>query len=433
MVRIPGGRLLRQRNFRLSLISEVVNRFGDSVDLIAMSWLIYQVSGSASVSALNFAVNYIPTVFLQPFCGVFVEKRNQKRLIVFCNLGRAAIVAAIALMYLAGILSPWMVLAGTFGISVLEAFQQPAQTAFIPHFMEREDYSEGVSLTSSVKNVVQIIGSAAAGVIIAVLGVSMGILIDAACFASSGLLIAAIREKRSTKEEYGQESAAGIPGILDGFREGITFVRGSRLIMVLAVSGLFVNLLSVPFMSLQAAICEEIFHRGPEVLSVINMALSLGTVIGSLLFPAFRKHIRPSRIIAMVCGSVGAFYLSVNILGFLAGHPSLFWTLISVLPFFLGLLLGVINVFLSVYLLENTPENYLARVSGLTSALCMAGQPVAALLISSALLVMPLERLMILTGMLGMAMGAYFLLGRPVRVLDAPDEKGIYLACGENN
>ena len=56
--------IIRNKNFMTLQIANAVNRLGDSLDAIALSWLVYQISQSASSSAINFAINYLPTVLL---------------------------------------------------------------------------------------------------------------------------------------------------------------------------------------------------------------------------------------------------------------------------------------------------------------------------------------------------------------------------------
>lgn len=108
------GILLKQSNYRKYTVASVLNRFGDSLDVVAMSWLIYQISGSAAFSALNFCVNYLPSVLLQPFCGVIVEKKDHKMVVSICDVLRAIVTFSIALAAMKTGGSAWMVLLCTF-------------------------------------------------------------------------------------------------------------------------------------------------------------------------------------------------------------------------------------------------------------------------------------------------------------------------------
>ena len=65
--------------YRKLLLSEMIDRFGDSVDALAFTWLVYQITGSAMWSAIVFALNMLPNVIVQPFAGAIVEKKDKKK------------------------------------------------------------------------------------------------------------------------------------------------------------------------------------------------------------------------------------------------------------------------------------------------------------------------------------------------------------------
>ena len=69
-----------ERNLRYIILANIISRFGDSVDMIAYSWMVYQITGSKTWLTVILGVNMMPTVFLQPFFGVFTEYFNKKRI-----------------------------------------------------------------------------------------------------------------------------------------------------------------------------------------------------------------------------------------------------------------------------------------------------------------------------------------------------------------
>lgn len=75
--------ILKISNSRKLLLSGMIDRFGDSVDALAFTWLVYQITGSAMWSAIVFALNILPNVIVQPFAGAIVEKKNKKKFIIF--------------------------------------------------------------------------------------------------------------------------------------------------------------------------------------------------------------------------------------------------------------------------------------------------------------------------------------------------------------
>ena len=60
------------------MVAALINRFGDSIDAIAFTWIVYELTGSAVWSAVIFGVNKVPSVFVTPLAGAWVEGRNKK-------------------------------------------------------------------------------------------------------------------------------------------------------------------------------------------------------------------------------------------------------------------------------------------------------------------------------------------------------------------
>ena len=102
------GAVLKDKEYRKLLFSNLINRFGDSIDAIAFTWLVYQITHSASWAALIFGLNVLPNIIVQPLFGPIVERLNKKRTIVFTHFARGIVISAFAIMYLAGVLNPYI-------------------------------------------------------------------------------------------------------------------------------------------------------------------------------------------------------------------------------------------------------------------------------------------------------------------------------------
>ena len=70
--------LLSQKQFLKLMLASLVSRFGDSLDVIAYTWIMYEVTGSESLMALIMGLNYVPTVLLQPCAGALVDRMKKK-------------------------------------------------------------------------------------------------------------------------------------------------------------------------------------------------------------------------------------------------------------------------------------------------------------------------------------------------------------------
>ena len=125
-------RIFQNKNYVLLVLANTVNRFGDSVDSIVFTWLTYSLTGSAAFSALVFAANRLPTVFLQPVAGALLERRKKKNVMVVSDLLRALLVGYLLFRLLTGLPAPVEMVIFTLLISTVEAFRQPAGGSILP-------------------------------------------------------------------------------------------------------------------------------------------------------------------------------------------------------------------------------------------------------------------------------------------------------------
>ena len=162
--------IFRNRNYRLLMLANAVNRFGDSVDAIVFTWLTYTLTRQAAFSALVFAANRLPSVVLQPLAGVWMERRPKRRAMVVTDILRGLLVGYILLRLLTGLPTPAELLIFTLLISTVEAFRQPAGSAILPQIVPPEQYTDAVSYLSGVGSASELVGTGLGAVLIGVLG-----------------------------------------------------------------------------------------------------------------------------------------------------------------------------------------------------------------------------------------------------------------------
>lgn len=90
---------LKNPNYRKLLAANLINRFGDSVDSIAFTWLSYEMTENASLSALVFAANILPTVLVQPFAAPIADKMKKKGIMICTDLLRGLLLSVFLLFF----------------------------------------------------------------------------------------------------------------------------------------------------------------------------------------------------------------------------------------------------------------------------------------------------------------------------------------------
>lgn len=397
--------VLKQKEYLKIIVAALINRFGDSIDGVAWTWLVYELTGNAAWSAVIFGANQAPSVLITPLAGAWVEGRKKKYIMVITDLIRAFCVALVASGYLFGFLRPWMLLFTTLVISTAEAFRGPANTALTPKVLDSECYEYGMSLSSTLSSVVQLIGMAVAAGFIAKIGVAGAIYIDMATFLLSALIILFVK----AKEENLSRQSFHIKEYTATLREGFRYAGKKRSTRFIIAICLFLNVMLVPFNSLLAPLAGEILKGGAEVLSLLGIAVTLGMLFGSFTYPMVQKVIK-ERVLLFIGGvGLGLFYLGLILCQPFYTSKWFMYAWVTVLSVLFGYFISLCTSLVNVQIVKRTEEGYLARVASIVSALGSAATPIASFLIGAAVTHISTEALFIVVGILDLV-GCIFIL-----------------------
>ena len=414
------GKLFKNANYRKDLASTIVNRFGDSVDAIASSWIVYELTGQAAWSAIIYAINRLPTIFVTPLVGPWVENHNKKSIMIITDLIRAVCVSIMATGLMMGFLSAPLIALLSLVISTAEAFRSPAGTAMFPMIVDKESYNEAISLNTSISSIAELVGTGMAAAIIALIGSSGAIYLDMVTFILSALFIAWMKLPAET---FNKESTSSVSAYLHELKDGFVYCKTKKILVVFAFVALFLNGILVPINSLQTPIMTEVLKGGPELLSILGLTITITTLLGSLLFPYVRKFLSGKISIIMMIALIVVFYI-----GLVAAQPlyatkygaAIVLTLLSAALGF-GVALG--NMYVSVEMFNVIDKSYLARVSGIGSAISCAITPVAAFIIGIVVKFTSTQTILIIAGIIAAMFGVYMMASGSKAIDEAEQEQ----------
>ncbi len=389
--------ILKQKNYMKNIIAALINRFGDSVDSIALTWLVYQVTQSAAWSAIIFGVNRIPTIFIQPFAGAIIEGKNKKRIMVLTDIIRGLCVTFIATSMILGFTNRWIILIMTVLISTAEAFRGPASTALLPKILDKKYYEYGLSLNSSLCSIMELVGLGIAGVIIGKFGITVAIYTDAVTFFLSALIIMTMRVKEEKQAKIKVQASV----YLENVKEGFLYVRDRKSIMYFVVLAIFLNAILVPFNSLQAPLISQILHSSEYMLSVIGITISIGMIVGSVLYPFVVDKLSKRVIVSLGGYSIGFYYIVLILAGCVSDNAVAMYIIVLVGTILVGICVSLLTTLTNVEFMKRVEETYLARAGALLNAACVAAIPVVSFLITVLAKCISIRTLFLITGICG--------------------------------
>jgi MFS family permease len=311
-------RALRHRNFALFIGGQMCSLVGYWMQTVAVSWLLYRMTGSAALlGVLGFAAS-APILLLAPFAGLWSDRANLHRLMFATQILEMLQAVALAVLALSGIIAPWHIVTLSMLLGILVAIELPVRHAYLLQLVgDRQDLPNAIAVTSMMANTGRMVGPVLAGLAIGWIG-------EAGCFVLNALSFVAVIATFLMIRVAPVKRPATHPPLLQGLAEGVAYAwRSVPIRMLLGVLAV-VGLLATPYMTLMPALVREVFGGDADLMGYLMGAAGLGA-LGGTVYLASRRSVRGLvRLIAgasftagialVALGSSGAIWIALPLL-----------------------------------------------------------------------------------------------------------------------
>jgi MFS family permease len=294
-------RALRHRNYALFFTGQMVSMIGTWMTRVAISWLIYRLTGSALLLGVVGFAGQIPSFVLAPFAGVFVDRWNRHKVLGWTQALAMVQSAALAVLDLTGTIQVSHVIWLAVFQGFINAFDMPARQAFVVEMVtDRKDLPNAIALNSSLVNGSRLIGPSIAGVIIAWVGEGWCFGIDAISYlAVIGSLLAMTDLPRNVRKQVHDKNLLG--QLREGFSYAVGFLPIRNILLLLAI----VSLVGFPYTVLMPIFATEILHGGPNTLGFLMAASGIGALTGAAFLAARKSVLGLGRVIPAMSAVFG--------------------------------------------------------------------------------------------------------------------------------
>lgn len=276
---------LRHRNFSLFLSGQACALIGYWMQNIAQGWLLYRMTGSATLLGVLGFASSLPILLLSPLAGLWSDRCNLHRAMFATQILEMLQAATLAALALAGIIAPWHIITLAMVLGVLVAIELPIRHAYLLELVnDKQDLPNAIALTSLMANCGRLAGPALAGLMI-------GWFSEAVCFLANTLTYAAVIATFLMMRVTPSVRPASHPPLLQGLREGARYAWRSLPIRLLLMLLMMVGLLATPYITLMPALVREAFAGGADQMGFLVGAAGLGAVCGTL-YLASRGSVR---------------------------------------------------------------------------------------------------------------------------------------------
>jgi len=269
-------RALRHRNFKLYFAGQGISIIGTWMTRVATTWLVYRLTGSPLLLGVAGFAGLVPSFILAPFAGVWIERVDRRRLLVWTQAAAAAQSLVLAGLTLARVVTLWeiLVLAGVQGL--INAFDTPLRQIIVGQMVDdRQDLGNAIALSSTLANGARLIGPAIAGLVIAAFG-------EGGCFLIDGLsylaVIASLLMMRLQPPATGPNPA----GMVAQLREGWRYVSGVRPVRAILLLSALLALMGYPYSILLPVFASQVLHGGPATLGWLTAASGIGALASGI-------------------------------------------------------------------------------------------------------------------------------------------------------
>ena len=350
------------------LVADAISLSGNAMGFVAIPWFVLETTGSAALTGVVAALTFAPTVLATFFGGALVDRLGFRRTSVMADIASGVTVAAIPLVHLTVGIELWQLLVLVFLGALFDAPGATARRSLLPDLVELSGtrLERATGINGAIQRGSLLVGAPVAGVLVAAIGATNVLWVNAATFALSALLVARLVPVLAPHPD------APEPGrYLSDLLVGIRFVVRDPLIRMVVLMVLVTNFLDAPFTVVFSVFALENFG------SAFDLGLMVGVfggaaLVGSLAYGAV-GHRLPRRQTFVFSFLLAALpYLALSLM------PSLPVTLLLMAAW--GLASGPLNPVLATVAYERIPAHMRGRVFGATIAGAYLAIPAGALL-----------------------------------------------------
>ncbi len=297
------------RDFRLMWIGACTSSIGTWMQIVAQGWLIYRLSHSAFLLALDQFLGGIPIFLFSLIGGVVADRVERRRILLGSQYVQMATAGLLTILVATGLVHVWHILCLSFISGLAQSFGGPAYQALIPTLVDRDDMPNAIALNSIQFNVAVMVGPALAGQALAKLGEKWCFGLNALSFlapiVSLSLISARFLPAKTTETMFAS------------LKQGIQFARKQTSMEALIVLAFCMTALGMPMRTYIPVFVKDIFHRGPETYGNLLALMGLGSILGSLTIATAGNFNRKGLValFALIClgAGISGFALSKSV------------------------------------------------------------------------------------------------------------------------
>ncbi|MBI1210606.1 MAG: MFS transporter [Alphaproteobacteria bacterium] len=266
--------VFQHRNYRLYFFGQGISLIGFWMQAIALSWLVYRLTGSPLLLGLVSFAQQAPVFFISPFAGVIADRANRRRILFITQTSMMSFAFVLSTLTLTHQVQIWEIIGLAFCFGIANSFDIPTRQSFTVEMVGRPDLPRAIALNSVMFNGARLAGPSIAGIVVGIIG-------EGWCFALNGIsylgVIGGLALMRLTAPALRAPSHP-LTDLREGFRYASTHSSIRLLLILLAGSSFF----GAPYLTLMPVFARDILKGGPDAYGFLMAGVGAGALIGAL-------------------------------------------------------------------------------------------------------------------------------------------------------
>jgi MFS family permease len=268
-------RALHNRDYRLWAIGQFLSASGTFMQGVAQAWLVLDLTGSGTALGFNMMLQTIPVLLLGSWGGLLSDRFDRGRIYLVSQLLGGAQAVVMGVLVATGAASFTVICVLALVLGAITAIDQPVRHSLVFAILPEEDVPNGIALNMSMQSASRILGPAAGGILIAVVGVGPCFFVNAASFLPAVIASRFVQ----IRPHAPRDGEAHAPRLLDGLR----YVRDTRPVRLVLVSGAIVFMFAWEYEITVPLLARYTFDGEGLMLGTFLAAQSVGAVFGGLV------------------------------------------------------------------------------------------------------------------------------------------------------
>lgn len=301
------ARSLQSRNFRLFFAGQTLSLIGTWMQQVAMSWLVYRLTGSAMLLGVIGFSSQIPTFLLSLFAGALADRVNLRRLLILTQTLSMIQAFILAALVLTGAIQVWHIIGLSLFIGFINAFDITSRQTFLVEMIEKKDeLGNAIALNSSTMNGTRLIGPSIAGILISAFGEGVCFLLNGFSFLAVIAALAAIKVApkipKTTKISVFSE-------IHEGINYAARFPPIRAILMLLAL----VSLMGASYSVLLPIYAKDILHGEAHTFGFLVSSAGLGAFVSAITLASRKGVLGLGKVVQLASGLFGVSLAALSI------------------------------------------------------------------------------------------------------------------------